>query len=80
MRWARRAARVGERKIAYMLMVEKLKGKYKLEDKGKDGEIIYKGAFSKWDEEMRTSLICLLAGCCEYGGEALSSIKCWKFV
>ena len=54
--------------------------KHKSDDKGVDGKIICKRAFKKLGEEMRTELICLVAGSCECGGETSSSIKSWKFI
>jgi len=48
MRWARRVARMGERRGAYRIWVGKPEGKNQLEDPGIDGRVTLRWIFRKW--------------------------------
>ena len=75
MRWAGQVARVGDRRRSYRILAGKIQEKIEV---GVDGKIILKWTFKGWGEVVRTALICLVAGCCECGGETLNSIKWWN--
>jgi hypothetical protein len=47
MRWAGHVVRMGDRRGAYMVLVEKHEGKSHLEDTGEDGRIILRCIFRK---------------------------------
>jgi hypothetical protein len=49
MRWAGHVAHIGERRVAYRVMVGKPAGKNHLEDLVLDGRIILRWIFRKWD-------------------------------
>jgi len=49
MRWVGHVARMGERRSAYRVLVEKPDERDDLEDPGVDGMIILKWIFRKWD-------------------------------
>jgi hypothetical protein len=50
---------VGDKRVAYRVLVGKPDRKSHLEDLGMDGRIILKCIFKKWDDVARTGLICL---------------------
>jgi hypothetical protein len=52
MRWEGHAARLGEGKGAYRILVGRLEGRNHLEDPGLDGMIILKRIFKTWDGGM----------------------------
>jgi hypothetical protein len=49
MRWAGHVARMGERRVAYRILVGILEGRNHLEELGIDGMIILKWIFKTWD-------------------------------
>jgi hypothetical protein len=61
MRWAGHVVRMGNRRGAYRVLVEKLEGKSHFEDTGEDGRIILKCIFRKWGGAL-TGLIWLRIG------------------
>jgi hypothetical protein len=50
---------MGARRVAYWILVEKLKRKRHLKELGLDGKNILKRIFKKWDREAWTGLIWL---------------------
>jgi len=54
MRWAGHAARTGERRGVYRVLVGKPKERDHLADPGVDGRIILRWTFRKWDVGVRT--------------------------
>jgi len=48
MRWARRVARMGERRGAYRILVGKPEGQNHLEDPGIAGRVTLRWIFRKW--------------------------------
>jgi len=53
---------MGDRRVAYRVLVGKPDRKSHLEDLGMDGRIILKWIFKKWDDVARTGSICLRIG------------------
>jgi hypothetical protein len=49
MRWAVNIVRMGEKRIAYMILVGRPEGRHHLGDPGVDGRIILKWIFKEWD-------------------------------
>jgi hypothetical protein len=54
--------RVGDRLVAYSVLVGRREGKSHLEDLSVDGRIMLKWIFKMWDEEVWTRLIWLRTG------------------
>ena len=52
MRWAGHVAQMGDRSVAYRVLVGDLRDRDHLEDLGIDGRIILKWIFKKWCEDI----------------------------
>jgi len=54
--WDGHVARIGERRSAYMFLVEKLRERDHLEDPDVDGTIILKSIIKKWNGRPRSGM------------------------
>jgi len=70
----------GESIVAYRALVENLRERDHLEDRGIDGRIVLRWVFRKWDVGSWTGLIWLRIGVFACGNEPSGSMVCWELL
>jgi len=77
-RWVERAARMGERRGVFRVLVGNLRERDHFEDPGVDGRIILRWIFRKWDRAGSGQR--QVVGTCECDNEPSGCIKCGEFL